>query len=47
MGRDKGRNYDIAMQIRISKDLKNQAIDKANGNLSEYIRKLIKKDCGK
>lgn len=43
--RNKKKNYDIVMQIRISKELKKQAINKSGGNLSEYIRKLISKDC--
>lgn len=43
--RNKKKNYDIVIQIRISKELKKQAINKSGGNLSEYIRKLISKDC--
>lgn len=39
-------NYDIKLQIRISKELKEKALYKAGKHkLSDYVRKLIEEDC--
>lgn len=44
--RNRKVNYDIRIQVRISQELKKKALYKSDDmNLSNYIRKLIEKDC--
>ena len=46
MKRNRKINYDTKIQIRISNNLKEKIELKCKGgNLSNYIRKLVEKDC--
>ena len=46
MKRNRKINYETCMQIRLSKKMKEKIELKCKGgNISNYIRKLIEKDC--